>query len=66
MWARRPRQATVIDFGNKNLERNGNIHINPAVKEALRKDLRRLPTTKCAKELQDELAQSDLDDHAVM
>ena len=63
----RPRQATVIDFGNMTyLECNGNIHINPVVEQALHEDLRRLPTTKCNKELQDELAQSDLDDYAVM
>ena len=36
------------------------------VKEALCEDLRWLPTTKCDKELQDELEQTDLDDHAVM
>ncbi len=46
--------------------RDGNVHINLAVEEALCKDLRWLPTTKCNKELQDELAESDLDDHAVM
>eukprot|EP00804_Cyclotella_cryptica_P007868 CCRYP_001430-RB/>CCRYP_001430-RB protein AED:0.37 eAED:0.34 QI:0/0/0/1/0.25/0/5/0/757 len=62
-----PKEAMVIDFDNKTYhERDGNIHVNLAVAEVLREDLRRLHTTKCDTELQDELAQSELDDHAVM
>lgn len=57
----------VIDFGNKTyLECNGIIHINPAVADQYRENLRLLPTTKCDTELQEELLQTNLDDHAVM
>ena len=57
----------VIDFENKTyLKRDGNIHVNPAVVDKYKEELQLLPTTKCDMELQDELAQSNIDDHAVI